>query len=191
MSQREDLLAAARKLLVEKGYDRTTARDLAAEAGAHLGSIGYHFGSKDDLMTAATLQAQGEWGALVDRAVESAAASRPDQRLRACLDALIDAVSDQPEILVASCQAMAKAALDPSIRGTLAEVHGGARSDFAALALGVTREEVDDAQARSLGSLVHAIVIGISMQLMLDPESAPTGDELVAALRVLAVGPER
>ena len=50
MGQREDLLTAAKKLLVEKGYHRTTARDIAAASGAHLGSIGYHYGSKDALM---------------------------------------------------------------------------------------------------------------------------------------------
>ncbi|TDC54322.1 TetR family transcriptional regulator [Actinomadura sp. KC345] len=28
-----------------------TARDIAAASGAHLASIGYHFGSKDNLLT--------------------------------------------------------------------------------------------------------------------------------------------
>ncbi|MEE2048041.1 helix-turn-helix domain-containing protein, partial [Nocardiopsis tropica] len=57
MSQRDDLLAGARKCLVEKGYGKTTARDIAAASGAHLASIGYHFGSKDNLMNAAVLEA--------------------------------------------------------------------------------------------------------------------------------------
>lgn len=185
MSQRDDLLAAARKLLAEKGYDRTTARDLATAAGAHLGSIGYHFGSKDALMTQATLQAQGEWGAIVDHAVAQADASTPTQRLQVCIDTLSKAINAQPEIIVASTQAIAKAGLDEEIRDTLADVNADARTDFAALALGIPKETVQADQARSLGSLVHAIVIGLSIQLMIDPQSAPTGADLATALQTL------
>jgi hypothetical protein len=36
-----------------RGYARTTARDLAAESGANLASIGYHFGSKEALLNEA------------------------------------------------------------------------------------------------------------------------------------------
>ena len=46
MGHREQLLEAARRLLVERGSARITARDLVAESGTNLASIGYHFGSK-------------------------------------------------------------------------------------------------------------------------------------------------
>ena len=53
MGHKEELLAAARRCLVTRGYARTTARDLVAESGTNLGSIGYHFGSKDALLAQA------------------------------------------------------------------------------------------------------------------------------------------
>ena len=53
MGHKEELLAAARRCLVSRGYARTTARDLVAESGTNLGSIGYHFGSKDALLARA------------------------------------------------------------------------------------------------------------------------------------------
>lgn len=186
MSQRDDLLAAARKLLVEKGYDRTTARDLAAASGAHLGSIGYHFGSKDALMTEAALLAQGEWGMLIDEALRTADANSPNERLEVCLNTLIAALSRQPEILVASAQSLTKAAFDQDIQRVLADVNAGARRDFAALALGVAREEVDDETARALGSLVHSLIIGLSMQALVDQGSLPTGSQVAQAVHVLA-----
>ncbi len=61
MSNRDALLLAAKKCLLEKGYNRTTARDIASAAGVSLAAIGYHFASKDALLTEALLLAFGEW----------------------------------------------------------------------------------------------------------------------------------
>jgi AcrR family transcriptional regulator len=61
VGHREQLLDAARRLLVERGSARITARDLVAESGTNLGSIGYHFGSKDALINAAIEAAFDDW----------------------------------------------------------------------------------------------------------------------------------
>ena len=61
MGNREALLTAAKQCLLEKGYNRTTARDIASAAGVSLAAIGYHFSSKDALLTEALLLAFGEW----------------------------------------------------------------------------------------------------------------------------------
>ena len=52
MGHREDLLEGAKRCLLEKGYGRTTARDLVQASGTNLASIGYHYGSKDALLRA-------------------------------------------------------------------------------------------------------------------------------------------
>ncbi|GAA1582016.1 TetR/AcrR family transcriptional regulator [Actinoplanes couchii] len=62
MGNREDLLDAAKRCLYDKGYARTTARDVAAAAGVSLAAIGYHFGTKELLLNAALRQALEEWG---------------------------------------------------------------------------------------------------------------------------------
>src|SRR6202012_1037387 len=61
MGNREALLTAAKQCLLEKGYNRTTARDIASAAGVSLAAIGYHFASKDALLTEALLLAFSEW----------------------------------------------------------------------------------------------------------------------------------
>src|ERR1700735_991455 len=61
MSNRDALLLAAKKCLLEKGFNRTTARDIASEAGVSLAAIGYHFSSKEALLTEALLLACGDW----------------------------------------------------------------------------------------------------------------------------------
>lgn len=48
---RDRILDAAEQLFAECGFDGTSMRDISAVAQAELGSIGYHFKSKDDIYT--------------------------------------------------------------------------------------------------------------------------------------------
>lgn len=48
---RDRILDAAEQLFAERGFDGTSMRDISAIAQAELGSIGYHFRSKDDIYT--------------------------------------------------------------------------------------------------------------------------------------------
>jgi AcrR family transcriptional regulator len=49
---RQTLIRAGLKLFGEKGFDGTSTRELAAAANANIGSIAYHFGSKEGLRAA-------------------------------------------------------------------------------------------------------------------------------------------
>ena len=45
-------MEAAEELFAEKGFDGTSVRDVAKEAGVNLAMISYYFGSKEKLMEA-------------------------------------------------------------------------------------------------------------------------------------------
>ncbi|MFK4038457.1 TetR family transcriptional regulator [Nonomuraea wenchangensis] len=45
----ERILAAAREIFVERGYERTTIRAVAAAAGVNAGLVMHYFGSKEEL----------------------------------------------------------------------------------------------------------------------------------------------
>src|ERR1700685_3959012 len=47
---RARLLDVAEKIFAEKGYDAATTRDIAARAGDTLGTLSYHFKSKERLL---------------------------------------------------------------------------------------------------------------------------------------------
>ena len=47
-----EILAAARRLLVEKGYDCFAMREIAASVGVTLGNLQYYFATRDDLLEA-------------------------------------------------------------------------------------------------------------------------------------------
>ena len=55
----ERILAAARQLFAEVGYDRTTIRAVASAAGADPGLVMHYFGSKDALFARATVESPG------------------------------------------------------------------------------------------------------------------------------------
>ena len=85
MGHREALLAAARRLLRTKGYAHITARDLVAESGTNLASIGYHFGSKAGLLNEAIGEAMQDWTEQLARiAMADPAASTAERGLSAC-----------------------------------------------------------------------------------------------------------
>ena len=65
-----DLIAAGLRLFGRKGFAGTSIREIAAEAGANVAAIGYHFGNKEGLRRAC--------GAEVARRIGAALAAVPD-----------------------------------------------------------------------------------------------------------------
>ncbi|MBZ2188081.1 TetR/AcrR family transcriptional regulator [Alcanivorax sp. JB21] len=55
-SPRGKLLSAAARLFRDKGFDRTTVRDIAREVGIQSGSIFHHFPTKDDILFAVMME---------------------------------------------------------------------------------------------------------------------------------------
>src|SRR5436309_3453263 len=95
MGNREDLLTGARQCLFEKGYARTTVRDIATASGVSMAAIGYHFGSKEALLTAALSEATQEWGADLARTLENSPAPDPDplQRFATRWDSVLESIA--------------------------------------------------------------------------------------------------
>ncbi|PWV44342.1 TetR/AcrR family transcriptional regulator [Nocardiopsis sp. L17-MgMaSL7] len=185
MSQREDLLAGAKKCLVDKGYTKTTARDIAAASGAHLASIGYHFGSKDNLMNTAVIEATSEWGDTFERAVRTAATDSPEERARLLVTALFDTLPEQRDLMVASVQAYAQAQFDEGVRTALRDGMREGRRELAALVLGVPSDQVGAGTVAGLGSMIHNMVTGYVLQYLVDPDMLPTVDQAMEGLGTL------
>ena len=186
MGHREDLLAGAKRCLYERGWARTTARDIVAASGTNLASIGYHFGSKDALLTAALMEAIDEWG---DRLTTSLAqretpSNDPLARFEAVWTGIIDSFEEHRLLWVALFEALAQVGHSTELRGFLADAaqHGRER-----IAAGIDRADVAPApsQARTRGAFHQALLIGVMAQRLTDPARAPTGRDLSDAMRVM------
>jgi len=90
---RETLMVVSARLFARGGFDATSMRDIAGEAGMLAGSMYYHFSSKNDLIAAVYEEGVAEISAAVDAAV--AAADTPWTRLEAaCVAHLQSLLSD-------------------------------------------------------------------------------------------------
>src|SRR5437764_12657272 len=99
---REALREAARRLVRDKGLARTTARDLVQASGTNLRSIGYHFGSKDELMAEVIGLISAEWTAAPVQASRADAehALPQDRLLNAVRTMLTDLISKREDLYV-------------------------------------------------------------------------------------------
>ena len=187
MGNREDLLAAAKRCLYEKGYDRTTARDVATAAGTSLAAIGYHYGSTESLMNAAVMEAIREWGREVGRAMEASLDPEAGlmERFEWYWSRMADSFQTQRKLWAASVGVLTQADRVPEVREALAHgLHEG-RKAWASLLQGLD-PEAEPRKAWAVGSVYQALLSGILMQWLVDPERAPTGPELADALRLIA-----
>lgn len=180
MSQRNALLEGAKKCLVDKGYSRTTARDITAASGAHLASIGYHFGSKDRLMNLAAVELSSEWGDRLEETVRAIGGNDPGERLAALVEELVAALPDVRELQSAALAAIAQAPYDEDLREELTSTYGHTRRNLAGVVLGTSEVAEGSAAEQGVGTLVYALVIGLGVQALTAPESLP-GPEVVAA----------
>ncbi|MBB5917590.1 AcrR family transcriptional regulator [Nocardia transvalensis] len=179
MGNREDLLAGARRCLREKGYARTTVRDISTAAGVSMAAIGYHFGSKEALLTEALAGETRDWGAELERALADSPADDPDplRRWETRWDAVLGTIATHPGVWSATFDALAA----PETREQLAAGADEARSGLARLLNG--DEESDDRAAATVGALTQALLIGVAAQYLIDPGNAPTGRDLADGLR--------
>ncbi|MEW1829601.1 TetR/AcrR family transcriptional regulator [Streptomyces sp. NPDC088196] len=186
MGHREDLLEGAKRCLLEKGFARTTARDIVKESGTNLASIGYHYGSKDALLAQAYVSLVDgmsfEWG---DRP-EGAPGSL--ERFREVWSNVVASLREPGSMWRLSGEIMAMGDQLPEVRDqlSLAQREGG--RGLVSLLMGVPEEEVSDETADTLGAFYMIVMSGLIMQWTFDPKAAPDAGQLTEGLRQVLEG---
>jgi len=186
MGHREDLLEGAKRCLYEKGYARTTARDIVAASGTNLGSIGYHYGSTQALMNAAMLSAIEEWGDAVGAALATEQPGEPGDPLVRYWQRVIGTLETHRALWLASIEAMLQSQHSPELRAQIAEGMHQGRRGLAALLTGRPEESLDDDTVRTLGATGLALMSGVMTQWLADPSRAPSAEQIAAGVRALA-----
>ena len=188
MGNREDLIAGAKRCLIEKGYAQTTARDIASASGVSLAAIGYHFGSKDALMNQAIYEAIGDWGEEVERALseEGVPTDDPLRRFESIMERTIASFGGPGGGLwAAQIELVSLLGRNEELRTFLASVQRDAADGLAELFLGIDAAQ-DPESARTAGSVLHAMFIGIMVKWFMNPKQALSAHELAEGLRIIA-----
>jgi AcrR family transcriptional regulator len=180
---RERLLEAAIVCLQEKGYARTTSRDLVAASGTNLASIGYHFDSKERLLNIAVAEAFQRWlKPLVALAAESGPAT-PLERLQRGLSAAVGSLEENRPLVAAALEAWAQLPRSEDLRAAMKAGY----DDFHRAIAATVRDAFADAagapeiDAEALATLIIALFDGLLVRWQLEPADPPSAERLTAA----------
>jgi AcrR family transcriptional regulator len=185
-SNRSSLLEGTLRCLEQLPPERVTARAIAAESGANLASIAYHFGSKEELVTEAVIAGLDRWLAEIADALGELEALEPAERFRRAWTVIEPTRRRHVGLARNFLGALAKAQHDPRVRARLAEGFRQTRPRVAAL-IGLG----DDQPGEDAAGLIHSLFTGLLFQSLLDPDLAIEGRRMSRAqARLRTVLPE-
>jgi len=176
---RDQLLDAAQRLLLERGYEAAALDEVCATAQVTKGGLFYHFGSKEQLAAAAV---ERFYGQLVDKGRDAvgAAPADPAQQLWRYLDAVVGLLRDP--LLSRGCLLGAMALQTPQTHPAVAAAAQAALGHWQA-----TLTELIAAAARhrgvsvAAGELAGGLLAAIEGGLLLDRDK-PANPAAVAAV---------
>jgi AcrR family transcriptional regulator len=181
---RERLLKAAAKVFSERGFERASVDEIAAEAELSKGTLYWNFKSKDDLFEALLEEHIDRRLEAVIELTESAPADH-DMAPEASRW-FLDLLREERELVLLSHEYWSRATRDPEIRKRYAERQAKLRDDVAraldtrASQLGAPRFSMSSAD---VATAYIALREGLSFQKLVDPESVP--DELIGEIMAL------
>ncbi|BCM69663.1 putative TetR-family transcriptional regulator [Streptomyces sp. EAS-AB2608] len=185
MGHREDLLEGAKRCLLEKGFLRTTARDVVRESGTNLASIGYHYGSKDALLVRAYISLIEGLGERFDPGLDGEVTEPPRslERFQEVWTGILRTVPESRAIWLLSFELMFQDERLEEVRTLLAEAQRQGRAGLAAMFTGIPEADLDEETVETEGRLYQTLLNGLMVQWLFDPDSATTAEQLTEGLR--------
>lgn len=169
---RERIIAAAYKVLAEKGYDATTLREISRAAQTAPGLIHYYFGGKDQLLVEVLKT-------MSDRYTQATAdLSRrvtPDQFLEAALFQPFARITEEPEWYRLRYELFALGLHNPMLAPGVSDLlEEGRKAISKAISTGQQFTAIPEAVTPlTLASLLLAVFDGLALQKIMDPQVDP------------------
>ncbi|HSS94243.1 MAG TPA: TetR/AcrR family transcriptional regulator [Candidatus Dormibacteraeota bacterium] len=174
---REKILKAAFAVLSRQGYENTSIKDIAEEAGVAQGLVHYYFKSKQQLVVAVLFDVCKKMD--VYSAEGTAGANAAFENFKVLL-------RERPDAHTLYIQLIGVGLHDKEIGAGIRENIRTERGRVESLARQVLAErEADPRSARAIAGAVWAGVLGIMVQKMVDPEF--NADEAVDALAAMSL----
>jgi AcrR family transcriptional regulator len=181
-THRTRLLLAAQSLLRERAYGKITARDLVAASNTNLGSISYHFGSKEALLNEAIGLALEEWAETIGRAIRANTDAGLLGLMAGSLSLMLDEYESIGPYYNAFIEALARSARSPELHDQLAAHYNRQRERIAGWIEEALPATLSSLQARHLASLLLATADGMLIQAFVNTDDTPTSAELASAV---------
>ncbi len=172
------LLEAARRILVEQGFQALSLENVAREAGQYKASVRYYFGSKSGLV-AALVDSMTPL-TILDSTVRSATSLPPgSERVRRQIGGWKALAKDSAE-MCAFFEVLPAVLRDHDLRAKVADLYRHYRRTDVQL---FEVPEGFEREVEGLATLVSAAVDGVGEQALLDPDAV----DIEASFDVLAV----
>ena len=167
------ILAAASKILAEKGYEATTLREISREAQAAPGLVHYYFGGKDELLVE-VLQAAGQQ---FHQRMEHLVQQQPGGlSLDALLTYSYERINLEPDVYRLRYESFSLGLHNPVIEPKVRERLAQRRNEIASVLAKVleTMEKTENVKRFSLdptplAALLLALFDGLALQKIMDP----------------------
>ena len=163
---RAALLGAARELIREKGYERTTLEEVASRAGMTTGAIYGNFKNRDELFIAL---GHTYWAPVIPQVAAGATFA---QAMRALASATLAAADDRAPAAIGRLTGLAYTLRSDELRARVQQV---TKDSYALGAewLGTFDPRELPMRPEHLVVLLHALIEGLVMQRILTPELCP------------------
>jgi AcrR family transcriptional regulator len=164
---RAKLLEAARELIREKGYARTTLQDVAARAGMTSGAIYGNFKNRDELFTSL---AEASWAPIRPKVKPGATFA---DMMHALAAATLAALPNRRRAAVGRLTGMAYTLSQDELRARVRDVTAQSYSAGAAWLRSAIDERELPMAPEHLVCVIHALTEGLVFQRLLTPELVP------------------
>jgi hypothetical protein len=127
-----------------------------------------------------------EWSDEVNKALLPENGADPAQWFVSIWPKLIESMGDERALWAASIEAFTVSEHAEDLRELLTRGQRLARAGLASQMSGIKEDVVPERTARTVGSVQLALFVGVTMQWLLDPEWAPTPEEIIEGIREIA-----
>ncbi|HEX2912112.1 MAG TPA: TetR/AcrR family transcriptional regulator [Chloroflexia bacterium] len=160
------LVEAGYKVLSEKGYEATTVKEVAHEAGVSPGLFHYYFASKDKLLLAVLQESGTRYGQLMKEAGDNVPL---DQLPQATINAARQRVKQEPQWYRLRFELFALALRNPTFLPVLGDLLSFIRQMTAEPLQHFTAG--DEPKAQALAAIVLACFDGLALQQLAQPDA--------------------
>lgn len=165
--RRAEILALARRVLVEDGYECFVLREIASRAEMKLGNLQYYFATREDLLEAVIHEdLERDLGVIREAAARAGTA---EAALRACCARLVESCTDESGKiwLVLAFLAMH----NPRFAAFRARIYTGFYAELSTL-VGRIRPSADAASRLLASQLIASVIDGAALQIHTGAPSA-------------------
>jgi len=167
--RREQIVWALYDCLAEKGHEKVTVKEIAAQAKLPPGVIHYYFKSKDEIVSTLAEAILEKYSKIVD--LRLAEAKSIEQRIDIIIEFLVDIIFDRP--LNRTFYNLIQMAFE---RKELNEVMKEMLYSYRQKVTDIFKEAGVGEQSPLFGAALVAVTEGFAMQLMVDPKSIIRAD---------------